>query len=100
MMNAELVDGDQERIVIPTVCRDNYIAGQRALTAGHGAVPMLRMLDFAWDWTASVPWRDVETTKATLRACHAFDTADDASPRETRLTMPPRTAGSSGSHIP
>ncbi len=100
MMNAELVDGDQERIVIPTVYRDNYIAGQRALTAGHGAVPMLRMLDFAWDWTASVPWRDVETTKATLRACRAFDTADDANPRETRLTMPPRPAGSSGAHIP
>ena len=88
MMNAELVAGDQERIVIPTVYRDNYIAGQRALTGGHGAAPMLRMLDFAWDWTTSVRWRDVETTKATLHACHAFDAADDADRRETRLTMP------------
>ena len=88
MMNAELVAGDQERIVIPTVYRDNYIAGQRALTGGHGAAPMLRMLDFAWDWTTSVRWRDVETTKATLHACHAFDAADEADRRETRLTMP------------
>ena len=29
MMTAELVAGNQERIVIPTVYRDNYIAGQR-----------------------------------------------------------------------
>ena len=68
--------------------RENYIAGQRALTGGHGVAPMLRMLDFAWDWTASVRWRDVETTKATLHACHAFDAPDEADRRETRLTMP------------
>ena len=91
MMNAELVAGDQERIVIPTVYRDNYIAGQRALSGGHGAQPMLRMLDFAWNWTASVEWRDVQSTKATLRACHAFDLADEADRRGTRLAMPPIT---------
>lgn len=95
MMNAELVAGDQERIVIPTVYRDNYIAGQRALTAGHGAQAMLRMLDFAWRWTAAVPWRGFEPTMATLRACHAFDTAELADRVGTRLVMPsgPAAAG-------
>jgi len=88
MMNAELVAGDQERIVIPTVYRDNYIAGQRALTAGHGARAMLRMLDFAWGWTAAVPWRGFETTMATLRKCHAFDTAEQIDRLGTRLAMP------------
>ena len=92
MMNAELVAGDQERIVIPTVYRDNYIAGQRALTAGHGAHAMLRMLDFAWRWTAAVPWRDFEKTMTTLRACHAFDTAEQADRVGTRLTMPSASA--------
>lgn len=51
MMNAELISGDEERIVIPTVYRENYIAAQRALSVGNSAVPMLRMLDFAWRWT-------------------------------------------------
>ena len=88
MMNAELVAGDQERIVISTVYRDSYIAGQRAMTAGHGAHAMLRMLDFAWRWTAAVPWRDFETTMTTLRACHAFDTAAQADRVGTRLMMP------------
>ena len=93
MMNAELVAGDQERIVIPTVYHDNYIAGQRALTVGHGARAMLRMLDFAWDWTASVPWRGFEATMATLRACHAFDTAEQSDRLGTRLAMPSVSPG-------
>ena len=92
MMNAELVAGDQERIVIPAVYRDNYIAGQRALTAGHGAHAMLRMLDFAWRWTAAVPWRDFEKTMTTLRASHAFDTAEQADRVGTRLMMPSASA--------
>lgn len=93
MMNAELVGGDQERIVIPTVYRDNYIAGQRAVTAGHGAHAMLRMLDFAWGWTAAVPWCGFEATMATLRACHAFDTVEQSDRLGTRLAMPSVPAG-------
>ncbi len=89
MLNAELVAGEQERIVIPTVYRDNYIAAQRAMTVGHGARAMLRMLDFAWNWTASVPWRGFEETMRTLRACHAFDTAEQSDRLGTRLAMPP-----------
>ena len=96
MMNAELAAGNQERIVIPTVYRDNYIAGERALTAGHGAHAMLRMLDFAWDWTASVPWRGFEATMATLRACHAFDTAAQADRLGVQLAMPAAPARDGG----
>ena len=93
MMNAELVAGDQERIVIPTVYRDNYLAGLRAMTAGHGARAMLRMLDFAWNWTASVPWRGFEATMATLRACHALDAAEQSDRLGTRLAMPSEPVG-------
>ena len=68
MMNAELVSANEERVVIPTVYRDNYIAAQRALSVGHSAVPMLRMLDFAWRWTAAMDWGPLDqTTEATAR---------------------------------
>ena len=89
MMNAELTSGDQERIVIPTVYRDNYIAGQRAMTGGAQVQPMLRMLDFAWRWTASVRWSALEETMTTLRRCHAFHTNDEAERLGVRLAMPP-----------
>ena len=89
MMNAELGAGNQERIAIPTVCRDNYMVAQRALTVGHGARAMLRMIGFGWDWTASVPWCGFEATLVTLRTCHAFDTAQKSDRLGTRLLMPP-----------
>ena len=88
MMNAELVAADQERIVIPTVYRDNYIAGQRALTVGGPVAPMLRMLDFAWNWTAAVRWGALDETMATLRASRAFYTSGDAERLGLRLAMP------------
>ena len=92
MMTAELVAGNQERIVIPTVYRDNYIAGQRTLTAGHGARAMLGMLDFAWAWTAAVPWRGFETTMTTLRACHASTRPNGPTVSEPGSRCRPRLA--------
>ena len=89
MMNAELIAADQERIVIPTVYRDNYIAAQRALTSGRDPEPLQRTLDYAWRWTAAVPWRNVKSTEAVLRACHAFDTPGEAERRGVRLRIPP-----------
>ena len=92
MMNAELTSGGQERIVIPTVYRDNYIAGQRAMTGGGQVQPMLRMLDFAWRWTASVRWSALDETMTTLRRCHAFHTSDEAERLGVRLATPPDNA--------
>ncbi len=88
MMNAELISGNEERIVIPTVYRENYIAAQRALSVGNSAVPMLRMLDFAWRWTAAVDWGALEQTTERLDACNAFDTEAMAEQRGVRLRMP------------
>ena len=36
-MNAELLSGNEERILIPTVYRGNYIAAQRTLSSGNTA---------------------------------------------------------------
>ena len=88
MMNAELVAANEERIVIPTVYRDNYIAAQRALSSGNSAVPLVRMLDFAWQWTAAVPWGALNDTMEQLSACNAFDSEMEAEHKGVQLTMP------------
>ena len=88
MMNAELVSANQERIVVPTVYRENYVAAQRALSVGHSPVPMLRMLDFAWRFTAATDWGSLDETTERLRACNAFDTEAAAERRGVRLRMP------------
>ena len=74
MMNAELVAADEERIVIPTVFRENYIAAQRSLTAGNSALPLVQALDFIRRWTAAMPWGRLKETEAQLRSCNAFET--------------------------
>ena len=88
MMNAELVSQRQERIVIPTVYRGNYLAALRALTHNGVADPLIRMLDYAQRWTASVDWRTVAATGRTLAACNAFLESEIGEQDGRRLRMP------------
>lgn len=88
MMNAELVSQGQERIVIPTVYRGNYLAALRALTHNGVAEPLIRMLDYAQRWTAAVDWRAVEATGRTLTSCNAFLESEIGEQDGRRLRMP------------
>lgn len=74
MMNSELIAGSEERIVIPTVYRDNYMAALRALSNRTSAEPLIRMLDFAQQFTAAVRWQALKPTHDELGACNAFET--------------------------
>ena len=88
MMNAELVSANEERIVIPTVYRSNYIAALRSLSAGNSPEPTVRMLAYAWRWTHAVRWARLSDTTAQLRACHAFEEDLEAEQKGLRLLMP------------
>lgn len=91
MMNAELVAANEERLVIPIVYRDNYIAAQRALSLGHTAEALVRMMDFAWRWTAAINWGPLAQTEERLRACNAFDSEAVAENKGLRLALPSPT---------
>ena len=83
MMNAELLAAAEERIVVPTVYRANYLSALKALSQTGRAEPLIRMLDYAQKWTAAVDWRSVEETRRQLDACNAFldpDIADEEGP--------------------
>ena len=88
MMNAELVSSNEERIVIPTVYRGNYVAALRALSAGNSAEPAVRMLAYAWRFTAAVDWAGLPETAEQLRACHAFEEEMSAEEKSVRLQFP------------
>lgn len=88
MMNAELVGRDEERIVIPTVFRGDYLAAMRALTHNGVSEPLIRMLDYAQRWTAAVDWSSVETASRQLHSCNAFLDADSAEREGLRLRLP------------
>ncbi len=88
MMNAELVSLGEERIVIPTVFRGDYLAAMRALTHNGVTEPLILMLDYAQRWTAAVDWRTVETTARQLATCNAFLDSETAGRDGLRLRLP------------
>ena len=91
MMNAELVAAGEERIVIPTIYRANYLSALKALSQNGQVEPLIRMLDFAQKWTAAIDWRTVEETRRELDACNAFLDPAVAEEEGKRLRMPGRT---------
>ena len=88
MMNAELVAGGEERIVIPTIFRGNYVAALRALSRTGRAEPLIRVLDYAQRWTIAVDWTSIAETQRELEECHAFLDSDEAEAAGMRLRMP------------
>ena len=88
MMNAEFVAGGEERIVVPTVYRGNYLAALRALSRTGRPEPLVRVLDYGQRWTVAVDWRSLEVAERELEACNAFLDSDEAEAEGRRLRMP------------
>jgi len=85
MMNAELEASQEERIIIPTVYRGNYLAALKALSLTSNPEPLIATLDYAQRWTLAVPWGELQETRRILEQCHAFL---DAESEGLRLQMP------------
>ena len=88
MMNGELAAAGEERIIVPTVYRANYLSALKALSQSGRPEPLIRMLDFAQRWTAAVDWRSVEETRRELDDCNAFLDSIMAEEEGKRLRMP------------
>ena len=87
MMNAELTAAGQQRIIIPTVYLDNYLAALRALSAGRPEV-LPRILDFAQRYSRLVDFSSLEAARADLSRTHAFLTEAEAEAEGVRLVLP------------
>jgi hypothetical protein len=88
MMNAELVAAKEERILIPTIFRSNYLSALKALSNMDNPTPLVRTLDFAQRWVAAVPWSSLEVSRAVLDSCHAFMDSAEADDLGVRLKLP------------
>ena len=83
MMNAELVRGGEERIIIPTSYRTDYLGALKALSHNQNFTPLFRMLDFAQRYTLTVQWDNIRAAQRTLEATGAFEEG-----RHARLVLP------------
>jgi fido (protein-threonine AMPylation protein) len=75
LMNAELVNANQSRIIIPTVYRDEYLSGLRNMSRQHDPEALISTLDFAQRFVASVDWTDYDRAERQLRSVKAFEFA-------------------------
>ena len=90
MMNAELSATDAARIVIPSVCRNEYVSGLRrtSVSAGADVSALVKVMSFAWRWTAAMPWGDRATTEGQMEATNALEDPDHAPLNGVRLELP------------
>lgn len=83
MMNAELVAAGQERIIVPTGYRVDYLTALKALSQSSHPVPLIRMMNYAQQFTLAINWDDLASARTMLKESGAFDDGHDA-----KLRMP------------
>ncbi|TCU53590.1 hypothetical protein EDF58_1113 [Novosphingobium sp. PhB57] len=78
MINAEFVAAGEERIIIPTAYRFDYIGALKAFSQSGRADPLIRMLGAAQACTHSIDWTSMATAQAQLTATNTFAEGEDA----------------------
>jgi hypothetical protein len=88
MMNAELVAAGENRIIVPTVYRNNYLMALKALSQNGIARALVRTMDFAQRYTAAIDFSELETARFMLERTYAFVDPNDADASGVRLVLP------------
>jgi fido (protein-threonine AMPylation protein) len=88
MMNAELVSRSEQRIIIPTVYRNNYLSALRALSHNAISDPLIRVLDFAQRYTLGIHCDSFNAARLDLERTHAFMDSKEAEEKGLRLILP------------
>ena len=68
--------------------RANYLSALKALSQSGRPQPLIRMLDYAQRWTATIDWRSLDETTRELGDCNAFLDAIVADEEGKRLLLP------------
>jgi len=88
MMNAELVSARENRIIVPTVYRNNYLMALKALSQNGVTGALVRVIDFAQKYTSAVDFSDLDRARFVLDRTHAFADPNEADAAGIRLVLP------------
>jgi hypothetical protein len=73
MMNAELVKGNQTRIIVPTVFREDYLLSLRKLSHDKEPTVLLKVLDRLQLFSDNLYGDNFDELNAYLVKCNAFE---------------------------
>ena len=85
MMNAELVAAGEQRIIIPTVYRQNYTQSLKVLSHNQVTDAFIKTIDFAQKYTAMIDWSDLSRATDMLCATNAFIESSEENPARLKL---------------
>ncbi len=88
LANAELTAAAQQRLIVPTVLRDDYLQALRALSRQANPAPLIGVLDRVQELCSQIDWIDLREAEAQLRATHAFDSPAQAEAAGVILRLP------------
>ena len=88
MMNAELVAAGENRIIVPTVYRNNYLMALKALSQNGVTGALVRVMDFAQRYTAAIDFSELDRARSILDRTHAFADPNEAEATGIRLVLP------------
>jgi hypothetical protein len=84
MMNAELSAKSFAKIIIPTVCREDYMGALKKLTKQRDPDAYIRMMLRAWEFSSHIHDESLDAMEKYLISCNAF-----LSPKEGYLKVVP-----------
>lgn len=87
-MTAELVAGAEVRVLVPTVCRNDYLAALRRLSRQDRPDLLIELFDRLQRFSARIDFSTSATADAELTATNAFVDATDAERRGVHLVVP------------
>ena len=72
MMNGEFLKAKEYPIIIPIIYRNNYLSALKVLSHHGMSEPLIRTMDFAQKYVASIDWSDFKTATEQLSRTNAF----------------------------
>jgi len=87
-MTAEHVAGAQMRVIVPTISRNDYLAGLRRMSRQDRPDLLIEVVDRLQRFTGRIDFSSFERAQAELDAAQAFVDANEAERRGLHLLMP------------
>ena len=76
MMNAELFRAGEAKIIVPTVCREDYLLVLQKLSREGIASPYIKVMNHLHHFTSTLYGKDFQELLHYLTECNAFETPD------------------------